>query len=403
MNQEKVKKLINSYINNYERINNAEHREYYKWIAAEHFRKHWDMEADSFGQMFKRSLARSENMIDNSRIQPTVGIVYLCRQNAGTEKKVRDEFRKLLAPDEGNIKKRLEKIDDFVYEINRVLQRIAFGKWKYEQDRRAALMYLNFIDPADNFMYKATEVKEFAEWCEFDGAIGSGQTFQLDEYYRMCREFLEIIENQEELCALLERKLQELSGSEEDGAEITELPGKYNILAYDIMYCAHAYELYGKPKAVVQPKEEGRKQTRTTAEKQPRSVTAGTVKTGTAPKKMSEKDEQRNQLIEQKNALKNEKDALSAAIRQKALPDLTGTSVKNMKYGTGTVVEQNGKYLSVEFGSGIKKFTLPDAFTKKFLICEDGQIAEHCRELSALQEKEAKLATEIKLLDVKIR
>ena len=64
-------------------------------------------------------------------------------------------------------------------------------------------MYLSFISPDDNFMFKSTEARAFANDCEFGEDIGSGQTFRLDVYYRMCRELAEEIKNNEKLCALL--------------------------------------------------------------------------------------------------------------------------------------------------------------------------------------------------------
>ena len=70
------------------------------------------------------------------------------------------------------------------------------------------LCILSFISPDDNFMFKSTEARAFANGCEFGEDIGSGQTFRLDVYYRMCRELAEEIKKNEKLCALLEDKLQ---------------------------------------------------------------------------------------------------------------------------------------------------------------------------------------------------
>ena len=42
-------------------------------------------------------------------------------------------------------------------------------------------------------MFKSTEAKAFADCYEFGEDIGSGQTFRLDVYYRMCRELVDEI------------------------------------------------------------------------------------------------------------------------------------------------------------------------------------------------------------------
>ena len=152
-------------------------------------------EADEFGEMFKQAMEQSFNIVNNSIVQPANGIVFLCKQDKKTEEEVREEFRKLLAPDGGDIRARQDRIDTFAAAINEKLQNAAPGKWKYDQDRRSVIMYLSFISPDDNFMFKSTEARAFANGCEFGEDIGSGQTFRLDVYYRMCRELAEKIKN----------------------------------------------------------------------------------------------------------------------------------------------------------------------------------------------------------------
>lgn len=239
MNKENVRKVLERYILNYEILNDSEHNEIYKWTAVNHFQKYWYIEEADFGEMFRKAMEKSENIIDNKKVQPVGGIVFLCRQNRAAEEKVRDEFRKLLIDDEGNIVVRQRKIDNFVENINLMLQKEAPGKWKYEQDRRAAIMYLSFIAPSDNYMFKATETKAFANYCEFGDNIGGGQTFRLDYYYRMCRELVEEIKANSRLCILLEKEL------DRRGLEV-DVDTSYNILAYDIIYCAYSYNLYGE-------------------------------------------------------------------------------------------------------------------------------------------------------------
>lgn len=135
------------------------------------------------------------NLINNGIVQPTSGIVFLCKQDKKTEREVQEEFRKLLAPDEGNIKVRQGRIHMFVDAINEKLQKAAPNKWKYNQDRRSVIMYLSFIAPDENFMFKSTEARAFADCYEFGEDIGSGQTFRLDVYYRMCRELVDEIKS----------------------------------------------------------------------------------------------------------------------------------------------------------------------------------------------------------------
>ncbi|MGN0153128.1 MAG: hypothetical protein ACI4A3_01660 [Lachnospiraceae bacterium] len=379
MNRDNLQKLIDNYVENYEMLNDAEHNEIYKWTAVNHFQRHWNLDADGFGEMFKQAMGKSSNIIDNSIVQPSNGIVFLCKQDRETEKAVQEEFRRLLVLDEGNIKVRQDKIDAFIKAINEMLQKVAPGKWKYDQDRRAVIMYLSFIAPDDNFMFKSTEARAFADCYEFGDDIGSGQTFRLDHYYRMCGELVEEIENNEELCSLLEERLQyEAEMDEEKDEPVTEVAGRYNILAYDIMYCAYTYNLYDNIPV--------RKR----------------AKTGSLEQRRQEREEKISNLTAQRDELNKQLEQIDMQLKDKPFPTLTGAVVKNIRYGEGKVTEQRGKYLTVEFSAGMKNFLLPDAFAKGFLKTEDTNIISCCKEIASLMEEEGRYAREIRLLNSEI-
>lgn len=379
MNKENLQKLIENYIENYEKLNDPEHNEIYKWTAVNHFQRCWDLNESAFGEMFKRAMGKSENIIDNSVVQPSNGIVFLCRQDKETEEAVREEFKKLLEPDGGDIKQRQSKIDAFIDVINGMLQKVAPGKWKYDQDRRAVIMYLSFIAPADNFMFKSTEAKVFADCYEYGDDIGSGQTFRLDNYYRMCQELVEEIQQNNILCDLLNDRLHyEAEMDEEKEYPITELAGKYNILAYDIMYCAHAYNLYYDISI--------RKK----------------VKASSLEQRRQQREERRKELIEHRDEINKMLEQVSRQREEKQYPDLTGLSVKNMKYGKGTVAMIQGHYLTVEFATGEKKFALPDVFAKGFLKADDENIVIVSKEIAELMASEENYAREIRNINLEL-
>lgn len=379
MNQANLAKLFHNYIESYNVLTDKEHDELYKWRAVNHFQCHWDLEAENFGEMFEQAMGQSFNLIDNKTVQPTNGIVFLCQQNKETEEEVREEFKKLLAPDDGDIRVRQERIDAFAEAINEKLQKAAPGKWKYDQDRRSVIMYLAFIAPDDNFMFKSTEAKAFANGCEFGEDIGSGQTFRLDVYYRMCRELAEKIKKNEKLCALLEDKLQAEANADEDKTNpITEIAGRYNIYAYDLMYCAYAYNLYGDIPV--------RKKTKLSSIEQ----------------KKQDRQIRIQELASQRDEAKEQVEQVEAQLNENSLPDLTSMTVKNIRYGAGTVAEQSGKYLTVEFSAGAKKFVLPDAVTKGFLKIEDTDTLRSFEKIGFLTERKEKYTREIEMLTTEI-
>lgn len=240
-------------------------------------------------------------------------------------------------------------------------------------------MYLSFISPDDNFMFKSTEARAFANGCEFGEDIGRGQTFRLDVYYRMCRELAEEIKKNEKLCALLEDKLQaEANVDEDETSPITEVAGRYNIYAYDIIYCAHAYNLYGDIPV--------RKKTKLSSIEQ----------------KKQDRQIRIQELASQRDEAKEQIEQVDAQLKENSLPDLTGMTVKNIRYGAGTVAEQSGKYLTVEFSAGTKKFVLPDAVAKGFLRIEDADTMGSFEKTGLLTERKEKYTREIEMLTTEI-
>lgn len=52
--------------------------------------------------------------------------------------------------------------------------------------------------------------------------------------------------------------------------------------------------------------------------------------------------------------------------------------VRHKAFGAGIVREKQGRYLTVEFGSAVKKFVYPDVFDS-FLTLSDGTVPEEVR------------------------
>ena len=53
MNIERLDKIINAYIGNFEMINDGEHFENMKWSAIYHYKENFDINASDFYEMFK--------------------------------------------------------------------------------------------------------------------------------------------------------------------------------------------------------------------------------------------------------------------------------------------------------------------------------------------------------------
>lgn len=366
MNTENLNLVLQNYIDKFDEMNGETHNETYKWVALEHFRKTWDIEASNFAAMFKEAVSKTENLIDTGKVLPTVGIVRLAKREPEA---VRASFRQLFRKDSGVLQERQERIDRFVTEMKELMEKSEPVTSKYVQDRRTAIMYLNLRYPDENYMFKSTEAKKFADCVEYEDSWGSGQSFKLGRYYKMCDNLVRAIEEHPELLSVHRagRKGQRYEDR------------KYHILAYDIIYCAHHYDLYEN--IVIKPK------TKKTAKS-----TNGEISQKMRADLQTEYDAVQAALLE----LDSEKLGLEDV-------SVKGLMVTNKTYGKGEVLEQDGQYLVVKFEGGERRFALPDAFAGGYLVTEDAHIAEMCSKEAEVNKKISDLKLQLSTLEAKMK
>ncbi len=375
MNTNRLQKLFDSYIEKYELFHDAEGHELYKWAALSHFQKYWDLDAENFGEMVKASFEEGENQIDGSHSKPVGGIVYLCAQGEEIQEKIRSLFRALFAPDNSDYQIRQKKAESFVEEMNKLLKETAPDQWKYHQSMRSAILFLSFADPGDNYMYREFEAKAFAEYVEFEQDILVNDRLDLPLYYEMCDELVAQLQQQTELCQMVADDLASMTDGDQESAGV-DIDDDYHILAYDIIHCAHAYELYDDIPFREEKKDED----------------------------LDEEGKQKEikQLKKQIAGFKRKNTRLQKELDKLALPEMTGHRVFHTKYGEGTVAEQRDQYLTVEFAAARKKFVLPDAFSKGFLKT-DGEETLICEKISALRAEKEKLERDLSLVEVQLK
>lgn len=366
MNTENLELVFQHYIDKFDEMNDAKNNETYKWVAVEHFRKNWDIEATNFAQMFKEAVSKTENLIDNSKVLPTVGIVRLAKRDPEA---ARTLFRNLFMKDNGALLERQDRIERFVKETDELMEKYEKGNSKYIQDRRTAIFYLNLRYPDDNYMFRPTEARKFASCIEFDDSWGSGKNFKLAKYYKMCDNLVRAIEEHDDLLNTHRagRKIQKYEDR------------KHHILAYDIILCAHKYNLY-----------EG-------IDIKPKKSKTGKKTTGAVSQMM-------------RAELQSEFDAIQAALldleaQKEHLEEVSvkGVKVTNKSYGEGVILEQDGFYLDVQFECGDKRFALPDVFADGYLVAEDPHIAERCSIEAEINKKISDQAMQLKIIEAKMK
>jgi len=363
MNRDNLERLFQNYIEHFERLNNPENNEKYKWDAVEQVQRVWDLSAPDVSEMIKRAFSQSFNLINNRIVQPVSGLSTLARVEP---EPVRATLGDPLMSTDDNDEKQ-SRVLTFVDEINGLLEKHFPGKWKYTQDVRASLGYLSMIKPSENYMFKATPVQHFARYMEYGGDIGSGQTFSLRNYYAMCDELVEHIRTCPELM-------------EKDRTRAVHWRDEsFHILAYDLIYCFSVYALDSGMKT---PAPKGK-----ASDLQQRRY----------------REQQAAELNNQIDGLQDQIDAIQRKIN--ALPSIRfeGQSMRTRAFGMVKIERQEGAYLVFSAGGKERKFILPGCISNGFLIPEEAELVEQCKEQMALADQIAALENQQKLLSNKLR
>ena len=358
MNKDNLKIVFDQYIEQFDYLNDKDgHDEGYKWRAESCFVEHWDIDAEDFPAMFKAAMHETSNLIDNATVQPINGISMLLKHEDEVEF-VRECFRELFSEDDGDLEARLDRVDAFIEKINEKIDQYARGSWKYPQKRNDVIYYLNLWRPEDNYIYKATEAIDWANCIEYGDDFGSGESFSLAKYYRMCDELLAEVSKNEEVMRLHAKRFEE---------EAVGFDDELHILVYDIIFCAHNYNFYNK--AVIS----------TTSTK----ARINLAKTKEQIAKLEDELEQSKQELEQ--------------IRQKITEpvDMVGLIVVHKVFKEGKIISQTGDVQLIAFSVGEKKFQFPQAYTGGFLKADES-IMEMIKDRQAAQKMEGVLDAKVK-------
>lgn len=235
MNRKNLNQIFDAYIQQFEVLNDSHNNESYKWNAIVDFQKAFDLSVsdDSFAGMLKEAKDATENIID-SYMQPFHGLVEIAKRDPEA---VRAMLTALLEDDGGDLIARQDKIDAFLEECDRLVESYFPGSHLYKNDQRSAMAYLFFNDPDNHYLYKATEAKYLADCVGFYDDWGTMASFKLDVYHRFCDELIEVIKTTP---ALMDTHQSRFAAAKKPMYEDESL----HVLAFDIIYCAHTYNLY---------------------------------------------------------------------------------------------------------------------------------------------------------------
>lgn len=276
---------------------------------------------------------------------------------------VRECFRDLFSEDGGDIDARQERVEIFVEKINSHIEKYEKNSWKFPQHNNNAIYYLNLWKPEENYIYKATEASEWANCIEFGDDIGSGRNFSLKKYYKMCDELREELCKNETIIELYNKRKEKVGGFDDDK----------HILVYDVIYCAHAYNLY-----------------RNIPDLKKLSVKERLHR--------AETEEERSSLLEKYALISSDLERKEDVI---SLPEIVGEKVIHKTSGIGRVVSSTKTAIEVEYPEGTKKYSYPSC-VGTFILLDDKKKEEQIIRYCENEAEIIALKKELKAINLKL-
>ena len=369
MNNHNLEQIFKNYIDNFEFINShvPKNEEYYKWQIAKWFRSEMDSALASSNDELPLKLKwirdKTENLID-SRTQPFEG---LCKFSEIEPDTVRSMFRTLFLDDGGDVSVKQEKILEFLSRSHALRDRYYPNSFRYNDDFHSVTGYMFLYDPDHNYLFKATNAREFADCISFYDDWGSGDSVKLDVYYRMCDQLVKAIKSNKALLATDKSRFSNGWGIDPDSLHPD--PEKH-ILAFDLIFCASS-NTYGLFKGA-------------------------TYKTPTSKERQifeMKKEKAKEYFSKYEYALKRLQ-ILEAAKNYVNEVYKPGTALHHTSYGEGIVLDNDGKHLKVEYlGIGIKNTATFIAAANRIITVDLDGYSEKIDEYAEYLKYESEIKT----------
>lgn len=365
MNDKHVQQIFAHYIDQFERVNNSEYQEYYKWQIIKRFHDEMDTALKAPAEELPAKLYEmkrlSSNIID-SYTQPFHGLVKFAEQEPET---VREMFQRLYSDDGGDISARQVRVSEFLQQSHSLRDKYYPDSYLYKDDMHSVTGYLFLYDPDYNYIFKATHAQIFADCVEFYDDWGSGDAVKLDVYYRMCDQLVEAIKADKALMVTDASRFE--NGWGVDPETLYTDPEKH-ILAFDLICCCSTYGLFDAI-SFVRPKSKERQLMQERKEKALR---------------LSEKLREAEAKFQELEKAKEYVNSVFTA----------GATVHHMKYGDGVIRENTGTIITVDFpDDGEKQLGIFVATANGIITSDVTDYTDKINSYKELLKKESSIKT----------
>lgn len=367
MKKDNLHEFIKRYEENINLIYGDVHDELFKWQAMKVWRDEWfkpDTAFASFANRFNAARKEFSLFIDNSRMHPSTGVIKLWEKEPETVERLFYEV--LFADAHGNVSEVQKNMDRFLDEYENLRCKYFPSNWSFKQDRHSASVFLAMNDPDFNYVYKSSEAQTMAKYVDFGLSIGSGSSFSLPNYYRLCDEIVEALREHD---SLLKTHFSRLTSDHYNDQSL-------HLLAFDLMYCCRTYNFYHGVSIPTAPK--------TTRKK----ASVDSI----SPEEARRMEEERLAKIA---ALEQEINDLECSSDICSEISLIGVQVTAKPYGVGTVVAQEINNIRVSFGGTEKSFILDRKYVARPRFENDEEIISVFTEYGQKQEQIKRLRREL--------
>ena len=370
MKKDNLHEFIKRYEENINLIYGDVHDELFKWQAMKVWRDEWfkpDTAFASFANRFNAARKEFSLFIDNSRMHPSTGVIKLWEKEPETVERLFYEV--LFADAHGNVSEVQKNMDRFLDEYENLRCKYFPSNWSFKQDRHSASVFLAMNDPDFNYVYKSSEAQTMAKYVDFGLSIGSGSSFSLPNYYKLCDEIVEALREHD---SLLKTHFSRLTSEHYNDQSL-------HLLAFDLMYCCRTYNFYHGVSIPSVPKSSRKK------------ASAASI----SPEEAKRLEEERLAKIA---ALEQEINELERSCDSCSEISLIGVQVTAKPYGVGTVVAQEINNIRVSFDGTEKAYILDRKYVARPRFENDEEIISIFTEYGQKQEQIKKLRRELALI-----
>ncbi len=179
-------------------------KEKYKWEAVKHFQEHWNIDAENFGEMFKRATQKTSNLLTVHQFYPK----NMIEDFAAADSDATRLMFKTLANESIDLGERIKFFQD---EAERLRMTYGANEWKkHFQTLNAISIYLWLLYPDKYYIYKYDIIKNLADYLSYNHKIkknGSVETLLAGQ--NLCREICNELHKDEAIKSMLQDALDE--------------------------------------------------------------------------------------------------------------------------------------------------------------------------------------------------